>query len=267
MMRPLEKIFRKPGRFVLKQYFSFIENSVLLFRILRGLKGIPKTANFKVFTRQLYFTAVQPLPIILTGAFAVGAVAVTFIFASLSSLGLSDKVGKLVLIILVDELAPVFIAVVVMIRSGSAIIAELALMKLNREIETLRSLGVDLYEYLIAPRFASLLVSNVLLSVLFSLVAILGGFFAYGYLHNIPFYDYVETMATAADIPDFVTIYVKPLFFGLTIALLSIRNGLDVSASITEVPVRLLVGLMRQAIFILIFIILYDIFRYGNILQ
>lgn len=266
MITALEAVLRKPGRFVVKQYAASYETLLLLVHILRGMRGMLGTANRKVFVRQFYFTAVEPIPLVIAGAFLSGAVIVAFVFASLSSFGLSQRVGEAVMIILVNEIAALFVAVVVMIRSGSAIIAELALMRLNRELETLNALGIDLHEYLTAPRCAALVLSTVLLSVLFCFVSILGGFLAYGYLHNIAFYDYLEIMAEAAGFADFVTVYVKALMFGLIIALFSIRNGLDVTESITEVPVRLIAGLTRQTILIFFFVIFYDILRYGTVL-
>jgi len=265
-MNHLETVIRGPGRFVVRQYLITYDAGKLLFDIIRSLKNILTVSNLKVLTRQIYFTAVEPLPIIIFGAFLIGAVIVSFVFASLTSLGLPDKIGQFILTILVDELSSLFIAIVIMIRSGSAVIAELSLMKLNREFDSLRSMGIDMNEYLLAPRFVSIVFSSVLLSVFFCFVSLLGGFLVYGYINNIPLYDYIDIMAHAATIPDFVTVYVKSFVFGSIIAVVSIKNGMEVKTSITEVPIRLIIGLTRQVIFILIFILLYDILRYGNLL-
>lgn len=265
-MNYIDAVLRNPGRFVIRQYLIAYDSTKLLIEIVRSLRNILTVSNLKVLTRQVFFTAIEPLTLVSAGAFMLGAVIVAFIYASLTRLGLSDKAGEFVMTILVDEVAPLFVAIVIMIRSGSAMIAELSLMRLNGEFDSLRSMGIGMHGYLLAPRFVSIVFSSVLLSVFFCFISLFGGFVGVGYINSIPFYDYIEAMAQAASIPDFFAVYVKSFFFGVIIAVVSIKNGLEVRSSITEVPVRLIIGLTRQVIFILIFTLLYDILRYGNIL-
>lgn len=262
----LESILRRPGTFILRQYDLICDISRLSFNILKGFRSLLRPAGIQVLLRQLYFTSVQPLPIVFAGAFVIGAVNVHFIINFFTSIGAHEKIGRFILIIIVNELAPVFVAVLIMIRSGSAIIAEIALMKLNNELHTLRGLGIDMYEYLFFPRFAAIVLSTVILSVFFCLVALMGGFISYGYINSAPFYEYIAKMAGSAEEMDFVTVYFKSMIFGLIIVLVSLRDGLSVDHSISEVPIKLIHGLVVQVIAIVFFDLLYTIIRYGNIL-
>jgi phospholipid/cholesterol/gamma-HCH transport system permease protein len=151
-----------------------------------------------------------------------------------------------------------------MIRSGSAIISEIALMKLNNELNTLKGLDIDVYEYLFFPRFFAIIISSALLSVLFCFVALLGGFISFGYINNVPFYDYVISMAESAVLMDFIMVYLKSMTFGFIIVLVSIRDGLAVEHSISEVPIRLIHGLIVQVMLIIFFDLFYSMIRYGD---
>lgn len=265
-MSVLESTLRRPGGFVLRQYYLVRDLGSLGIHTVKGLKRLFKPAGMGIFLKQIYFTSVQPIPMVIAGALVMGAVIVHYIIAFFTSIGARQEIGRFVLLVIVNELSSVFVAILVMIRSGSAVIAELALMKLNNELNTLRSLDINIYEYLLSPRFAAIVASNVLLSVLFCFVALLGGFISFGYINNIPFYDYIERMAGAAGIPDFVAVYIKSLVFGIIIALVSIKDGLGVGRSISEVPVKLIHGLVIQVMLIAIFNILYDMLRYGDII-
>jgi ABC-type transporter Mla maintaining outer membrane lipid asymmetry permease subunit MlaE len=73
-------------------------------------------------------------------------------------------------------------------------------------------------------------------------------------------------MAGSTEVMDFVTVYFKSMIFGLIIVLVSLRDGLSVDHSISEVPIKLIHGLVVQAMFIVFFDLLYTMVRYGNLL-
>jgi phospholipid/cholesterol/gamma-HCH transport system permease protein len=266
MAGTLENLLRRPGTFVHRQYRLIVELAVLCFRTVRGFRSLFSPAGMQIFLRQLYFTAVQPAPLVIVGALFLGAFLVHYIINFFTSLGARDEIGRFILFVIVNELSSVFVAVIVMIRSGSAIISELALMKLNNELDTLRILDISMYDYLFFPRVCAVVISNMLLAALFCLVALLGGFISFGYINNTPFYEYIERMASSTVVMDFITIYVKSMLFGFVIVLVSIRDGLSVKHSISEVPVRLIHGLVVQVMFILFIELIYDVIRYGDFL-
>jgi len=262
----IESILRRPGAFVFRQWSLARDITAIGVRAVRGLRSLCHPAVLRVFLRQLYFTSIQPLPLVVGSALVMGAVIVHYVVSFFTSVGIREEIGRFILLVIVNELASVFVAVIVMIRSGSAIISEIALMKLNRELDTLDALGIDEYEYLFSPRFAAIIISNMLLAVLFCIVALVGGFLSYGYLNNVPFYDYMQGMANSATPMDFVSVYFKSFVFGATIVLVSIHDGLGVRHSISEVPVRLIHGLVIQVMAILFFDLIYDVVRYGLII-
>ncbi|UCG77781.1 MAG: ABC transporter permease [Nitrospirota bacterium] len=262
----IETILRRQGAFVLRQYELAHDVIILFVRTLKGFRSVFSPAGFEIILRQLYFTAVQPVPIVFAGAFVMGAVIVHYIINFFTSIGANDQIGDFILLVIVNELSSAFVAIIVMLRSGSAMISEIALMKLNNELNTLKGFSIDMYEYLMFPRFTAIVLSNIMLAVFFCLIALIGGFISFGYINNTPFKDYLMKMAASADMMDFITVYIKSTVFGLIIVFISIRDALSVKHSITEVPVKLIHGLVLQLMLIVFFDLVYDMIRYGNIL-
>ncbi len=266
MAGSLESVVRRPGAFVLRQYQMIRQSTAILCSAVRGFRSLFSPAGAQIFLRQLYFTSVQPVPIVVAGGLVIGAFVVHSIIHFFTSIGAHEEIGRFILLIIVNEISSIFIAVLIMIRSGNAVIAEIALMKLNNELMTLRSLGIDEREYLYFPRFAAIVLSNIVLALLFCLVSLLGGFISFGYVNNVPFLDYIERMAESAVLLDFVTVYFKSFVFGVVIVAVSLRDGLSVKLSISEVPIKLIHGLVVQVMLIIFVNLFYDMVRYGYLI-
>ena len=93
-------------------------------------------------------------------------------FQAIKNLGLSDYLGRLLMGFVVTEISPFVTVLLIALRSSSAINAEIAVMKVNRELYTLETFNIDLIDYLFAPRILNGMLSMVLLSSLFSLVVL-----------------------------------------------------------------------------------------------
>jgi phospholipid/cholesterol/gamma-HCH transport system permease protein len=192
------------------------------------------------FTRQVlmqvYFTAWQAAgPVALLGL-AVGVFAIVEGVTGLGALSGAESLGRMVTVIVLREIAPLLTGVLVIVRSVTAITAELGLMRVNREIEAMEIMGIPPIRQLVAPRIVGGLISLFGLSVAFSAVALLGGFVIAQLLVNLPakvFFGSVLSATRPADVGAFLA---KTLLGGLGIFATACYHGLDVGSSPSEVP-------------------------------
>jgi phospholipid/cholesterol/gamma-HCH transport system permease protein len=147
------------------------------FLLLASIIAVP---NFRkgpsLLAKQLYSSGVLSLPIILFSALFVGMVLGLQAYTNLVEFGAEQAVGTFVALSLVRELGPVVAALLFAGRAGSALTAEIALLKTTEQLDSLALLGVDPLRRVIAPRFWAGFYSMPLLALIFSIVGIYGGF-------------------------------------------------------------------------------------------
>ncbi len=216
-------------------------------------------AIFRVTVRQLYFTAFQAIPIVCITALLIGSVAVDHLLNVLTSLNAYDQIGSYLIKSITHEIAPLICTIVLLLRSGSAVLSEMALMKINREMDTLSMLGIPLEQYLYLPRILAFALGGPCLTVIFSLVALLGGYFTLGYFHDITFDNYIEQLLEAVNLQSLIPLVLKPFFMGLAVVLIAIEKGITVRNAFTEVPIKLIRGMMHTAGCIIIIEIAFNL--------
>ena len=204
-------------------------------------------AVFRVIIRQIYFTAFQAIPIVCATALVLGTITVNYLLHFLTNLGAYDQIGKYLIIVITQELAPLTCTMILLLRSGSAVLSEIALMKINREMDTLSMLGIRIENYLYLPRILAFSIAGPSLTIVFSLVAILGGYFTLGYFHNITFNNYIDQISYAVDLRSIICFILKPYCMSLAVVLIAIEKGITVRNAFTEVPIKLIRGMMHTA--------------------
>jgi phospholipid/cholesterol/gamma-HCH transport system permease protein len=123
---------------------------------------------------QTYSVGVLSLPIILVSGLFVGMVLALQGFNTLSKFGAEDALGVMVALSLTRELAPVVAALLFAGRAGSALTAEIGLMKATEQLAALEMMAVDPIKRVIIPRFLAALISLPLLVMLFIAVGVMG---------------------------------------------------------------------------------------------
>ena len=118
---------------------------------------------------------VNALPIVALIAFLIGFILALQSAAQLRQFGASIYVADLVAVAMVSEMAPLITAILVAGRSGSAITAEIATMKVSEEIDALAVMGVDPLPYLIVPKLYALIIALPLLTIFANVIGIIGG--------------------------------------------------------------------------------------------
>jgi len=132
--------------------------------------------RFFLTIREIYFTGVLSLIIILVSGLFVGMVLGLQGYDTLQRYGSSEALGILVALSLVRELGPVVSALLFASRAGSAITAEIGLMKATEQLSAMEMMAVNPIARVVAPRFWAGVISMPLLAALFSAMGIFGGY-------------------------------------------------------------------------------------------
>ena len=239
--------FYSLGRFVLDRTITYIQASLILARTLVSFFRLSffNHAVARVLIRQIYFTAIQALPAIFITALLLGSILVNYLLSVLTGLNAYDRIGEFIIFINLYELGPIIALLTMLIRSGSAVISEIALMKLSGEIDTLIFLNIELPDYVFLPRLLAFVISGPALSFVFCLTSLIGGFLVLGYFHNITFDNYIYQITSAISIKDLVISFFKPVVMSLVLISICLQKGMSVQQSFTEVPVKLIQGFMH----------------------
>lgn len=200
--------------------------SIFLVKILGGIPQL--FVRFRLVIQQLYSVGVQTLLITLVAGLFVGMVLALQLYYTLSTFGAEDTLGMLVTLSLVRELGPVVAALLFAGRAGSALTAEIGLMKATEQLSGLEMMAVDPVNRIIAPRFLAGFISMPLLAAMFSAVGILGGYNVGVDLLG------VDSGAFWSQIQDKVDFYddvlngiIKSLVFGFIVSWIAVFEGYD----------------------------------------
>jgi len=175
--------------------------------------------------KQIWFIGFQStLVIFLTGAFA-GMVLGLQGFYTLNRFGSAALLGPMVALSLIRELGPVFSALMVTGRAGSAITAEIGIMRISEQIDAIELMGLNPYRYLVVPKVLAGLIALPLLTAIFDVVGIFGGYLVGGKLLGVGKGVYFGEMASHIDLQDVLVGVYKSLSFGVLITWICCYKG------------------------------------------
>lgn len=163
--------------------------------------------------------------IVLTGAFT-GSILALQTSNTLKTFGATGVTGTLVMTSLVREMGPVLASLMLAGRVGSAIAAELGSMVVSEQVDAMRALGTDPIKKLVWPRLLALVVMTPALTLVADIVGAIGGWVVATSLMNVASSVYISSAKDALTYSDIVGGVLKPLVFGLIIAVVSCRAGL-----------------------------------------
>ena len=200
---------------------------------LPSLPGAGRRVALRVLLNQLRFTALQAVPLVVLLSALLSFVVIQTSLQTFN--GLTDFIGTVMVVTVVQLLGPLLTALAVIGRSGTAITAELATNTVMGEIRALEGMGIDPYHYLVLPRLIGTTISMTVLIVLFDVVALLAGFFATS-VNQASGGRYVSNVLAALDTGDVLITVTKGILFGIVIGLLPSYHGLRVTRGPTEIP-------------------------------
>jgi phospholipid/cholesterol/gamma-HCH transport system permease protein len=178
--------------------------------------------------REIYFSGVLSLVIILISGLFVGMVLALQGYDVLQRYGADQSLGVLVALSLVRELGPVVAGLLFASRAGSAITAEIGLMKATEQLSAMEMMAVDPLARVVAPRFWGGVVSMPLLAALFSTLGVFGAYLVGVRLLGIDAGAFWGNMQAAVDFrQDILNGIIKSLAFGVAVSMIAVFEGYD----------------------------------------
>ena len=191
-----------------------------------------------VFARQILFTGVEAIKFLGLIAIMAGISIVVQANMWLSNAGQTDLLGPILVTVIIREIAPLFTNLIVIARSGTAVSAELANMRVNKEIELLELQGIDPLLYLVMPRVLGISISVFCLTIFFILFSLASGYI-FGLLipeFNLDFDHFTRQILNALKTGDLFNLFSKSLLISFLTSLICCMQGLGIRGYITEVP-------------------------------
>jgi phospholipid/cholesterol/gamma-HCH transport system permease protein len=196
--------------------------------VISGLALIraPRSANWRDLSPTMERAGADAVPIILLINFLVGLVMAFQASVQLKQFGANIFVADLIGISVTRELGPLMTAIIICGRSGAAFAAELGSMKVNEEIDALRTMGLGPMRFLVLPRALALMLVMPLLTLLADFVGILGGLVVGLSSLDLTITSYFTETQKAVKLWDVYSGLIKSVLFALAIALICCQQGL-----------------------------------------
>ncbi|CAM4236966.1 lipid asymmetry maintenance ABC transporter permease subunit MlaE [Vreelandella rituensis] len=190
--------------------------------------AVPSREGLRLWLHQIYFVGVLSLAIVLVSGLFIGMVLALQGYTILVDFGAEQALGQMVALSLLRELAPVVAALLFAGRAGSALTAEIGLMKATEQLTSMEMIGVDPLRRIVAPRLWAGFVSLPVLTIGFSVVGIWGG-----YLVGVEWLGVFEgsywsnMQASVSFLDDVGNGIIKSLVFALVVTWIAVFQGYD----------------------------------------
>ena len=184
--------------------------------------------RFHLIVKELFSTGVMSLIIIIVAGLFVGMVLGLQGYETLKRYGSESALGVMVALGLVRELGPVVAALLFASRAGSAMTAEIGLMKATEQISAMEMMAVNPIARIVAPRFWAGVISMPLLAALFSAVGVFGGYFVGVVQIGVDEGSFWSQMQAAVDFrEDIMNGVIKSFVFGTVVTIIALFEGYD----------------------------------------
>ncbi|QSP94524.1 lipid asymmetry maintenance ABC transporter permease subunit MlaE [Marinobacter salinisoli] len=193
------------------------------------LAGIPRpSTGFPLLLKQLYAVGVLSLVIVVVSGLFIGMVLGLQGYTILSDYGSEAAIGQMIALTLVRELGPVVTALLFAGRAGSALTAEIGLMKATEQLSSMEMMGVDPLKRVVAPRLWAGFLAMPVLALIFSMVGVLGGMLVGVEWLGVFEGSFWGNMQSSVDFRDDVLNgVVKSVVFGFVCAWIAVYQGYD----------------------------------------
>lgn len=189
-----------------------------------GLALVPPF-RFRRLLQELYLIGVRSIPIILLTAAFAGMVLALQGYYTLRQYGSEGALGSAVALSLIREMGPVLTGIMVSARAGSAVTAEIGIMRITEQLDALDTMAVNPMQYVVMPKMLAGLIAVPLLTAMFDVMGILGGYLVGVILLGISSGTYFSSMIQSVVPLDINGGLVKSVVFGLTVILVACYKG------------------------------------------
>jgi phospholipid/cholesterol/gamma-HCH transport system permease protein len=214
------------GRWGLSLFERLGRAHILLAAMIAGIPGL--FLRFSLVIQQLFSIGVLSVMLIVISGLFVGMVLGLQGYNTLVDFGAEESLGVMVSLSLVRELGPVVTALLFAGRAGSALTAEIGLMKSTEQLSGMEMMAVDPVKRIIAPRFFAGIISMPLLAAIFSAVGVLGGFLVGHGLLGVDDGAFWSQMQAKTDLyEDIFNGVIKSIVFGFVVTWIALFEGYD----------------------------------------
>ncbi len=232
----MQRVIGSVGRQALASLNQIATQLTFAYKLLRLLTFPPKFGMAlvrRITMEQVYFTAVQALPIIIPIAILIGCM----IIIQFSRFSGQYDLGKITVLIIVRELGPILTAFLIILRSATAVTIEVGYMNVFYEVDALEMAGIDPLWIVCVPRLIGITSAILCLFIVFDLVAIVGGYAIVWSITYIHLGDFLIQIANAISVADITVGLIKAVLFGVTITVTCLYHGFKTQRHITQIPV------------------------------
>jgi phospholipid/cholesterol/gamma-HCH transport system permease protein len=191
--------------------------AVAIFFILAFLK-IFRLRQIGEIIQQVFYIGARSSNIVMLVALFTGMVLGLQLFYTLIKFGSEGVLGSVVALTLIRELGPVLTAIMITARAGSAMTAEIGVLRISEQIDALYTMRIDPIRYLISPRIAAAIISFPLLTAFFDLVGIVGGYITGVLLMGVNGGSYFYRIHSYVDMTDIRGGFIKSLVFAVIVS-------------------------------------------------
>jgi len=215
---------QKIGAFVLDTLSSLGRATIFLSQVLLGIKDV--LIRPQLLIRELYSVGVLSLLIIIFSAIFVGMVLSLLGYVTLVDFGAESSLGVLVSLSLIRELGPVLSALLFSGRAGSALTAEIGLMKATEQLASMEMMAVDPIRRIVTPRFLAGVISLPLLTIIFMALGIYAGYLVGSVWLGVDEGSYWSQMQNKVEFShDVLNGIIKSVVFGFVVTWIAVYQG------------------------------------------
>src|SRR3990167_7767905 len=199
--------------------WTFRELGEMVFFLQKLFRILPTLKKYKLeLLTQMYHVGISALTVTIVSGIFVGAIFATQFYLKLKGYGANSFIGGLNTSGTIRDLGPLLVAFMLAGKIGAFMSAELGTMKVTNQIDAIRCLGTDPFQYLLAPRFLAIVVMTLVLLFFALIVSIVGGIFAMIITANINPIEYISMIPDLVTPVSVITGIVKSFVFGFLIA-------------------------------------------------
>ncbi len=222
----LGRLLTQPFAAIGRAVISWINNlgTAGIFLLLAALK-ILRPKQLSKIVQQIYYIGARSTMIIMLVGLFTGMVLGLQSYHALVKFGAEGALGALVALTLVRELGPVLTAIMIAARAGSAITAEIGIQRISEQIDALDTMRIDPLKYLISPRIAASIISFPLLTALFDLIGIIGGYISGVLLLGASAGTYLHRVQASMEMKDVTDGFIKAIVFAVIVSTVCCYQG------------------------------------------
>jgi len=223
----------------------------LLRDVIARLGVLKRDPVREVLVRQMHRAGMATLSALVVRAAGIGTLIIaytTYVLAADAAFAV-----RILIWAVLREIGPLFAVIMLVMRSGTAMAAEFALMRDRGELQALRLSGIGVLDYIVVPTVVAMTLSNLVITFYFQLLAVGGGMIVSALLMEVSFNELAEHFFALASVWDLLYTVIKSIGFGLLVGMVVCVQGLGLGGRPVSMPEAVSRAVMQSIVAVLLF--------------